>query len=85
MNNDFSPISNDLFINWQIPYYNHNRAYIRHYCTKTIDEFINQKIKRNGQPDNNELKLDIENYFYLFNKRTKEKDEIAIKNLKSII
>ena len=59
-------------------------AYIRHYSTKTIGEWIKNKMKR-GFPDRSEdnwkniLNLD---FFFRFNKKTKEKIEYAEKLLK---
>lgn len=56
-------------------------AYIRHYCTKTISEWILIKQKR-GYPDqyDNEIgsKLDID-VFFKYNRWTEEKQEIVNK------
>lgn len=58
-------------------------AYIRHYRTKTIEEYLNGKIKRGGsaqaQADiNNKYGLD---YFFRYNKLTHEKKQIVIDKL----
>lgn len=52
----------------------YNKLYIRHYATKTIEEYIQNKILR-GAADSihNPYKLDL---FYEYNKRTKEKENI---------
>lgn len=61
--------------------YNYNKCYIKHYFTKTIDEWLNNKSFR-GYPDrlnkNINYYLKIENFFKL-NERTVEKEEF-IKN-----
>lgn len=59
-------------------------VYLRHYSTKTVGEWIKNKMKR-GIPDRSEdnwrniLNLD---FFFRFNKKTKEKIEYAEKLLK---
>ena len=56
---------------------NEEPAYINHYITKTISEFIEQKLYRGDAALNRQLDL---NYFWLINKKTKEKqDYINIK------
>lgn len=54
--------------------YNFDLAYIKHYSTKTIGEWLNIKVKRGlmSQYDKGEKKLKIENFF-LQNKKTEEK------------
>lgn len=44
--------------------------YLHHYMTKTLSEFINQKLNRNDAVYNTSIKLD---YFWRINKKTKEK------------
>ena len=50
---------------------NKEPAYINHYITKTISEFIEQKLYR-GNAALNQLDL---NYFWLINKKTKKKQD----------
>lgn len=57
----------------------YRKCYLRHYVTKTVEEYVTQKIRR-GAPDQPEkLKFKIYNMdaFYRFNERTPEKDRIA--------
>jgi hypothetical protein len=52
-------------------------AFIKHYCTKSLEEFVKCKIKR--AKTNNIVHKDrfkIDSYYYLYNKRTAEKDEL---------
>ena len=51
-------------------------AYINHYITKTISEFLEQKFNRTDAARNRILNI---NYFWIINKKTKEKKEY-IKN-----
>lgn len=44
--------------------------YLYHYMTKTLSEFINQKLNRNDAVYNTNIKID---YFWRINKKTKEK------------
>lgn len=61
---------------------NYRSAYIRHYATKTIYEYIN-KIKRGDaiQEYNDSMKKIFANSFFCYNKRTPEKEEIIKKEL----
>ena len=52
--------------------YNHNKAYIAHYATKSADEYYMVKKKRRGNGIGND-RLSIEHYFK-YNKRTEEKE-----------
>lgn len=52
--------------------YNHNKAYIAHYATKSADEYYMIKKKRRGDGIGND-RLSIEHYFK-YNKRTEEKE-----------
>lgn len=52
--------------------YNHNKAYIAHYATKSADEYYMIKKKRRGNGIGND-RLSIEHYFK-YNKRTEEKE-----------
>lgn len=53
-------------------------AYIKHYCTKSLEEFIRSKIKRvkKNSLDRMTNRYSIDNYYFLYNKRTKEKEEL---------
>lgn len=53
--------------------YNHNKAYIAHYATKSADEYYMIKKKRRGNGIGND-RLSIEHYFK-YNKRTEEKEK----------
>ena len=59
--------------------YNFENAYLRHYSTKTIEEYILGK-KRRGFPDCNDdesiLTLTID-YFFRYNNYSKEKEQYA--------
>lgn len=50
--------------------YSQETIYLNHYMTKTLDEFINQKLNRNDAVFNQKLKVD---YFWRINKKTQEK------------
>lgn len=52
--------------------YNHNKAYIAHYATKSADEYYMVKKKRRGGGIGND-RLSIE-HFFKYNKRTEEKE-----------
>ena len=52
--------------------YSEETIYLNHYMTKTLDEFINQKLNRNDAVFNKSLKM---NYFWRINKKTKEKED----------
>ena len=52
--------------------YSEETIYLNHYMTKTLDEFINQKLNRNDAVFNKALKL---NYFWRVNKKTPEKEK----------
>lgn len=52
--------------------------YLYHYMTKTISEFINQKLNRNDAVYNTSIKLD---YFWRINKKTQEKLDYINKKL----
>ena len=76
-------ITDDNFteIRYNGPWQNisYRKCYLRHYVTKTVEEYVTQKIRRvaPGQPE--KLKFQIYNMdaFYRFNERTPEKDRIA--------
>jgi hypothetical protein len=59
--------------------YNHQVAYIKHFVTKTIDEYINYKKKRGHleQPDDRLLTL---NAFFKINEKTQEKIDFIEKS-----
>lgn len=57
--------------------YSQEKIYLNHYMTKTLDEFINQKLNRNDAVFNRALKVD---YFWRINKKNKEKIEY-LKNM----
>ena len=50
--------------------YSKETIYLNHYMTKTLDEFIRQKLNRNDAVFNKSLKLD---YFWRINKQSEEK------------
>lgn len=52
-------------------------AYIKHYCTKSLEEFIKCKMKR-AQTNNSRYKdrFKLDNYYFLFNERTIEKEQM---------
>ncbi len=50
--------------------YSGETIFLNHYMTKTLDEFINQKLNRNDAVFNKSLKLD---YFWRINKKTQQK------------
>ncbi len=50
--------------------YSEETIYLNHYMTKTLDEFIKQKLNRNDAVFNKSLKLD---YFWRINKQSEEK------------
>lgn len=53
------------------PYFRNN-VYIHHYMTKSLSEFIEQKLNRNDAVYNQSIVLD---YYWRINKKTKEKIE----------
>lgn len=57
--------------------YSNETIYLNHYMTKTLKEFVEQKLNRNDAVYNQALKLD---YFWRINEKTKEKLDF-IKNL----
>lgn len=57
--------------------YSDQTIYLNHYMTKTLDEFIKQKLNRNDAVFNKSLKM---NYFWRINKKTQEKLDY-IKNM----
>lgn len=57
--------------------YSKETVYMHHYMTKSLSEFVNQKLKRNDAVFNESIKL---NYFWRINEKTKEKIEY-LKNL----
>lgn len=65
------------------PEMNYNRAYLKHFACKTIEEFINKKL-RGKAPDisdesfTSRYNIDV---FFRLNKRTPEKEEIIKKML----
>ena len=50
--------------------YSEETVYLNHYITKTLDEFINQKLNRNDAVFNQRLKM---NYYWRVNKKTPKK------------
>ena len=64
--------------------YNYKSVYIKHFSTKTIDEFINGKYEKGlGDRTNKDYKKNIDRigYFFKINERTKEKEEYIDKLL----
>lgn len=60
----------------------HKYAWVNHYICKTIDEFINIKMKRKGgcTPHNNTIRYSL-NFFFNYNKKTPEKSKYIKKLL----
>ena len=52
--------------------YSEEKIYLNHYMTKTLSEFVKQKLNRNDAVFNQSLKL---NYFWRINKKTPKKLE----------
>ena len=57
--------------------YRFESVFINHYITKSLSEFVKQKLNRNDAVFNKSIKL---NYYWRVNKKTKEKIEY-LKNL----
>ena len=57
----------------------YGRVYIRHYITKTIEEYILQKVRRGAADCKSRKKYDTYTIdrFYLFNERNQEKDRVV--------
>ena len=67
--------------------YDHSIAYINHYLTKSTEEFV-EKLKRGDVLHNatdDYILNRINNYYFLFNKKTKQKIQIFKKNFKNIV
>ena len=62
--------------------YDYNEAYLRHYTTKTAEEFISKKLI-NGCPDIRRDAITFCNIFFSVNEMTEEKREMFIKALKN--
>ena len=73
--NEWSPVG-------KIPIY--ENAWINHYATKTIGEYIRCKYFRGG-PNNNDKKYSSLEYFFTYNTYTKEKFEYANSLIKNLI
>ena len=58
-----------------------NCAFINHYITKTISEFLKQKFNRTDAAISRILNI---NYFWIINNKTKEKEEYIRKWIKKI-
>lgn len=64
--------------------FKHSKAYIKHYITKSTEEFI-EKLKRGDvlvKTNYNYIENRIKNYYFLFNKKTKKKLELFKTKLK---
>lgn len=64
----------------------YNIAYIKHYCTKSLEEFVRCKMKR--AMSNNIVHKDrfsIESYYYMYNERTTEKEYLFKQFLKQYL
>ena len=57
--------------------YSNESVFLHHYMTKTISEFVNQKLNRNDAVYNKKLTMD---YFWRINKKTKDKIDFLKKN-----
>jgi hypothetical protein len=55
----------------------YNTAFIKHYCTKSLEEFVKCKIKRAKSHNKRYAnRFDIDNYYFMYNKRTEEKERL---------
>lgn len=53
-------------------------AYIKHYCTKSLEEFVKCKVKRSqSNCSRYENRFKFDNYYFMFNKRTQEKEKMV--------
>ena len=52
--------------------YSHEKVYLNHYMTKSLSEFIDQKLSRTDAVYGNTIKLD---YYWRINKKTPQKIE----------
>ena len=62
----------------------YERAWINHYPTKTIGEYIRQKYRRGGANKNPKRYSNWEQYFFRTNRKTKEKLDYANKLINEI-
>ena len=62
----------------------HEIAWLNHYPTKTIGEYLRQKWKRGGANGNPGRYTDWEKYFFRSNRKTQEKIDYANKVIKEI-
>lgn len=78
-----NPEGKEVDVNSPFADYNYNVAFLRHYSTKTIGEWVKNKMKR-GIPDRSMEKWDDVlniDFFFRFNQRTNEKITYAQKLL----
>lgn len=68
----------------RLSYVLHERAWINHYRTKTIAEYIRQKYMRGGANRNPERYSNWESYFFRTNRKTQEKLDYANKLIKRL-
>ena len=54
-------------------YSKYNLAYLKHYATKSLKEFIYKKYNKNNNNNNNTNYL-FDNYYFVINEHTIEKD-----------
>ena len=59
--------------------YSKEKVYLHHYMTKSLSEFMEQKLNRNDAVFNTTLKID---YYWRINKKTQEKLDYIEKHLK---
>ena len=59
-------------------------AQLNHYRTKTLEEYVTCRYQRSNYPWNCNEKLKNINFFFLFNERTKEKEEWLMNNYPEI-
>ena len=53
-------------------------AYIKHYCTKSLEEFVKCKVKRATKNNKQHLnRFGLDSYYFMYNERTKEKEELV--------
>lgn len=65
--------------NWRIDEkeVTYDTAFIKHYCTKSLEEFVRCKIKRARNNNNiHKNRFSLDSYYYMYNQRTIQKDEL---------
>ena len=87
INNTINCRPNGSVLNDYFSPYHHSTAYLKHYLTKSTEEFI-ERLKRGDvlvNVTNFYIINRIYNYYFLFNKKTNEKLKLFKKKFKNII